>query len=222
MQAIFYDRAHAGRQLASRLQQRQKQWQKFGTEWIVLALPRGGVPVACEVATALHLPLDIMIVRKVGYPANPEYAMGAIASGDVSFINPAVTAMLRISQEEFDQVAQRELLELRRREQLYRRGRLPLNVKGKNIFLIDDGIATGSTMHAAITALKKLHVKSIVIAVSADTVAELSSQVDDLICLYAPADFPAVGCAYQDFSQTTDDDVKELLDHAERELSSLE
>lgn len=222
MRAIFKDRVDAGRQLANCLAHNHAVWETYGNDWMVLALPRGGVPVAYEVATILNLPLDIMIVRKVGYPGNPEFAMGAIASGDVSFVNTSVTESLGISREEFSQVAQRELIELERREKLYRRGRLPLEVKGKNIFLIDDGIATGSTMHAAVTALNKLHARTIVIAVptaSPDSIAELEPQVNDIVCLYTPTYFTAVGSAYFDFSQTTDEDVSELLEYANKEVA---
>ncbi|MBK1989576.1 phosphoribosyltransferase [Sphaerospermopsis aphanizomenoides BCCUSP55] len=181
---------------------------------LVLALPRGGVPVAFEVATALNAPLDVCIVRKLGVPGHKELAMGAIASGGVGVLNYDVIHTLGIDKETIQVVAAEELPELQRRDRTYRGDAPPLNVKNKTVILIDDGIATGSTMRAAIALLKQQQPKSIVVAVPvapASTYKELQLEVDEIVCLQTPEEMSAIGMWYQDFSQTTDEEVRELL-----------
>ena len=217
MKAIFRDRIDAGKKLAAQLKIEKGSWIHDWNNIVVLALPRGGVPVAYQVAKLLNVPLDIMVVRKVGLPGNPELAMGAVASGGIEIVNQQVVDISGISHAEFTQVAQRELTELERREHVFRQGKLPLELTKKHVILVDDGIATGSTMRAAIQALKKLHALSITVAIptaAADTLTMLSSEVDKIVCLYSPEYFYAVGSAYGDFSQTTDEEVAELLKRA--------
>jgi predicted phosphoribosyltransferase len=183
-------------------------------EVIVLALPRGGVPVAVEVARLLRVPLDVFIVRKLGLPGHPELAMGAIASGNIRVINHAVVNTMQITPQVLEEVAEFELAELQRREALYREGRPPLELHGKVVILIDDGLATGSTMRAAIAAVRKLQAARIVVAIpvaSADTFAAFSAEVDEIVCPLTPDDFHAVGQWYEDFAQTSDEDVRRLL-----------
>lgn len=209
----FVDRRDAGRVLArslSRLADRP--------DVVILALPRGGVPVAYEVASALHAPLDVFLVRKLGAPGREELAMGAIASGDVVVINEDVVQGLRISQEEIEEVAQRERRELERRERTYRTSRPPLNPSGKTAVLIDDGLATGASMRAAVQALRQLEPKEIIVAVpvaSASTCEELVREVDEVVCARTPEPFYAVGSWYEDFRQTSDEEVRTLLDFSE-------
>jgi putative phosphoribosyl transferase len=181
---------------------------------IVLGLPRGGVPVAARVAERLRIPLDVFIVRKLGLPGRSEYAMGAIASGGVIVINEDAVARLGITQEAIDTVAERELRELERREVLYRGDRPPLDLVSRDVILVDDGIATGASMHAAIEAIKAYGPRSLLVAVP---VAPLSAQsefagfVDAFIALSTPTPFQAVGLWYDDFAQTTDDEVRSLM-----------
>jgi putative phosphoribosyl transferase len=206
---LFEDRADAGRRLADKLT-------AYGNrnDVIVLALPRGGVPVAYEVARELDLPLDIFLVRKLGVPGQEELAMGAIASGDVRIINQDVVDALGISEETIDTVAQEEERELLRREQSYRDNRPPPDVRGRTVILIDDGLATGASMAAAVAGLRELHPAQIVIAVptaSAETCQAFAEQVDAIVCAETPHPFKAVGVWYDDFSQTTDEEVRELL-----------
>ena len=208
----FYDRADAGRQLASRLTKYCNR-----PEVLVLALPRGGVPVGLEVATALEAPLDVFLVRKLGVPFQPELAMGAIASGGTRVLNPLVTDALAIAPEMLESVVAREKAELERRERLYRAGRPTPEVKGKTVILVDDGIATGSTMRAAVLALREQGTKEIVVAVPVapqSAVAELGSLADELVCVLEPKEFLAIGEWYQDFSQLTDQEVNRLLQQA--------
>ena len=208
----FYDRADAGRQLASRLTKYCNR-----PEVLVLALPRGGVPVGLEVATALEAPLDVFLVRKLGVPFQPELAMGAIASGGTRVLNPLVTDALAIAPEMLESVVAREQAELERRERLYRAGRPTPEVKGKTVILVDDGIATGSTMRAAVLALREQGAKEIVVAVPVapqSAVAELGSLADELVCVLEPKEFFAIGEWYQDFSQLTDQEVNRLLQQA--------
>jgi putative phosphoribosyl transferase len=208
----FSDRTHAGQLLARKLaayQQRQ--------DLLVLALPRGGVPVAFEVAKALHAPLDILIIRKLGVPGNSELAMGAIASGNVRVMNEDVVRLLYIDTNLINQVIRKEQQELERREHLYRGGRPAHPIQGRTVILIDDGIATGATMHAAVQAVKQQQPARIIIAVPAappDAGNEFSREVDEFISVMQPDPFYAVGFWYKHFSQTTDEEVCALLAQA--------
>jgi predicted phosphoribosyltransferase len=183
---------------------------------VVLALPRGGVPVAYEVARALGAPLDVFIVRKLGMPGHEEFAMGAIATGGVMVINPDL-AGAGLPQHVVDAVAARERTELERRERLYRSERAPLRLAGRIAILVDDGLATGSTMLAAATAVKQQQPKKVIVAVpvaAAQTCSALRAVVDEVLCGYTPEPFHAVGLWYDDFAQTTDAEVHALLDAA--------
>jgi putative phosphoribosyl transferase len=210
----FRDRREAGAVLASHL--RDHGW---SGEAIVLALPRGGVPVAFEVAKALHLPLDLFVVRKIGLPRHPELAMGAVASGDVRTANDAVITYYGISSDTFEEAARRETAEIDRRERAYRGSRAPLQVRDRTVFLVDDGLATGATMRAAIAAVRQLEPRRIVVAVpvgSAEACTRLGEIADEVICARIPEPFSAVGDWYLDFAQTSDDEVRELLASAEK------
>jgi putative phosphoribosyl transferase len=181
---------------------------------VVLALPRGGVPVAHEVARALDVPLDVFLVRKLGVPGHRELAMGAIASGGVRVLNEDVVAMYRIPETVIDAVARQEQAELERRELTYRHGRTPVEVRGRIVLLIDDGLATGSTMKAAVEAVRALGPKRVVVAVpvgSPETCQEFADVADEIVCARAPEYFTAVGQWYGDFSQTSDEEVRDLL-----------
>lgn len=189
---------------------------------LVLALPRGGVPVAYEVAKQLGAPLDIFLVRKLGVPGHEELAMGAIASGDVRVINEDIVSYLRIPEEVIDSIAEREQQELERREQSYRVDRPPPDLNGRVVILIDDGLATGSTMRAAAAALRKQDPARIVVAVpvsSPETCNEFRSEVDEIVCAVTPEPFRGVGMWYHDFSQTTDEEVRELLERARQNVA---
>jgi predicted phosphoribosyltransferase len=184
---------------------------------VVLGLPRGGVPVAAEVARALNAPLDVFVVRKLGVPGHRELAMGAISSGGVRILNEEVVDGLGIPEGLIREVAAEEAEELERRERLYRHGRPPSAMRGKIALLIDDGLATGSTMRAAVAALRKLAPARIVVATpvgAAQTCAALRAEADEVVCLRIPEPFFAVGAWYEDFSQTTDREVEELLSEA--------
>src|SRR6195256_2560933 len=205
----FRDRREAGRMLAGRLSAYANR-----PDVIVLALPRGGVPVAYEVARALRAPLDVFVVRKLGVPGYEELAMGAVATGGVRVLNDQLVERLSIPEHMIDAVAAREQQELARRERLYRDGRPPPDVGGRTVILVDDGLATGATMHAAIQALRQQQPARIVVAVpttSPETCEEMRAEVDDVICAITPEPFHAVGLWYQDFSQTTDEEVRDLL-----------
>ncbi|MEY4242492.1 MAG: hypothetical protein RLZZ245_77 [Verrucomicrobiota bacterium] len=205
----FIDRKDAGAQLASQL----TAWQNH-KDTLVLALPRGGVPVAAEVAHALNLPLDLLVVRKIGYPGSPELAAGAIASGGALVINPEVAAMLPRPAEQLQPIIAGEMKELQRRESLYRGKRPPLNLKDKNVILIDDGLATGATMRAAVQAVKKLGASHCVAAapVGSESACDmLRKDANEVVCAYLPTYFQSVGRYYQDFTQTSDAEVRELL-----------
>src|SRR4051812_36572818 len=207
---IFADRAEAGRVLASKLKKYAGR-----PDVLVLALPRGGVPVGYEIAVALHAPLDVFLVRKLGLPGHEELAMGAIATSGVRVLNPDVVRPLQISDEIIDAVAQQELRELERRERLYRDDRPPPEVHGRIVILVDDGLATGSTMRAAIAALRQQEPARIIVAVpvgAAETCAEFHSEADEVVCARTPEPFYAVGLWYSDFSQTTDEEVREFLE----------
>jgi len=210
----FRDRADAGRALAAALAAWREQ-----ADVLVLALPRGGVPVAYEVASALALRLDLMLVRKLGTPGHKEMAMGAIASGGVRVLNDDLIRGLYISPAAIDAVAQQELLELRRRDLAYRGKRPAPAVTGQRVILVDDGLATGATISAAIAAVRLQSPAHIAVAVPVapvETLAMLRPLVDQLICLLTPAPFFSVGQWYRDFAQTTDEEVKTLLSKAWR------
>jgi predicted phosphoribosyltransferase len=212
----FRDRSEAGRLLATKLAHYANR-----PDVIVLALPRGGVPVAYEVARALNAPLDVFLVRKLGLPGHEELAMGAIATGGVRVLNEQVVRALNIPGYVIDAVAGWEDEELRRRERLYRGDRPPPDVRDRTVILIDDGLATGSTMLAAVKALRKLQPARIVVAVptaAPDTCELLKAEVDEIICAITPEPFHAVGLWYEDFSQTTDEEVRELLARAAHEI----
>jgi putative phosphoribosyl transferase len=208
----FQDRTDAGRYLADRLQK-----YAYQPATTVLGLPRGGVVVAFEVSQGLGLPLDIFLVRKLGVPGYEELALGAIASGGIQVINHDVVRSMGISASEIREIARKEEAELNRRELVYRNNRPGLNVKDHSIILVDDGLATGATMLAAVTALRKQAPRKIIVAVpvaAADTCEEFRGKVDDIVCGIAPAHFDAVGNWYEDFTQTTDEEVIRLLREA--------
>jgi putative phosphoribosyl transferase len=208
-QEPYRDRRHAGAELAVRLQHL-----KGRTDVVVLALPRGGVPVGYEVARAVGAPLDVFLVRKLGLPGHRELAMGAIASGGVRVLNDEVVGAYRIPQSVIDAVAKEEQLELERREREYRDGRPSVPLKERTVVLVDDGLATGSTMKAAVQAVRARGPAKIIVAVpvgSPDTCHEFADIADQIVCARAPEYFTAVGQWYRDFSQTTDEEVRELL-----------
>ena len=220
MRDIFRDRTEAGQLLAGELMRYANQ-----PGVIVLGLPRGGVPVAFEVAMALRAPLDVFVVRKLGTPGHRELAMGAIASGGVRVLNEEVVQGLGIPMEVIDAVSAEEEQELKRRELAYRGSYSEPEVRGKTVLLIDDGIATGSTIRAAIRALKAQHPARLVVGVptAADsTCRELRPEVDDLVALMTPERFYGVGQWYEDFGQTSDAEVTELLQRARQNLASTE
>ena len=208
-QPAFANRRAAGKELARLLDRYRSQ-----NDVIVLALPRGGVPVAYEVARALDAPLDIFLVRKLGLPGHQELAMGAIASGGVRVLNSDVVEWYRVPETVIDAVAKAEQEELERRERTYRNYQAPLAPENRTVILVDDGLATGSTMKAAVQAIRMHHPARVIVAVpvgAADTCREFSSVADEIVCARAPEHFRAVGLWYQDFSQTSDDEVRELL-----------
>lgn len=205
----FRDRSDAGRQLAARL----GAYAGSG-DALVLALPRGGVPVAFEVARTLGLPLDVFVVRKLGVPGHEELAMGAIASGGVRVLNGDVVAALGLPEALIARVAELEQRELERREHAYRGDRPPLDVHGRTVIVVDDGLATGASMRAAVAALRQMQPARIVVAVptgAARTCAEFAGEADEVVCASMPAPFYSVGQAYADFSQTSDAEVRALL-----------
>jgi predicted phosphoribosyltransferase len=209
---LFRDRFDAGRFLASKLRQFANR-----PDTIVLALPRGGVPVGFEVAKALNVPLDVFVVRKLGVPGYEELAMGAIASGGIRVLNEDVVRAAGIPQKTIVAVAAEEERELQRRERDYRDGRPPVVVEGRTVILVDDGLATGSSMRVAVLALKKKGPAEIIVAVPVGapaTCAEFESEVDQAICAITPEPFLSVGQWYEDFSQTSDEDVRDLLKRA--------
>jgi putative phosphoribosyl transferase len=214
MKTQFFDRTEAGQFLAENLSNYANR-----DDVLVLALPRGGVPVAAEVAKRLDAPLDVFVVRKLGLPDHSELAMGAIASGGVRVFNGEVVNALRIPDEVINAVSAKELIELQRREKAYRAGLPPLDVEGKIVIVVDDGVATGSTMLAAVSALRQLNAARIVVAapvVAASTYSEMQRAADEVAAVMIPENFYAVGLWYQDFPQTTDDEVRDLLAQAAR------
>lgn len=218
MNARFRDRHEAGQLLAEKLVAYVGQ-----PDLIVLALPRGGVPVGVEVAKKLHAPLDLFVVRKLGLPEHPELAMGAIASGGMRVLNSDVVHTLRVPDEVINAVATKELQELTRRERAYRGDLPPPDVVGKTVILVDDGIATGSTMMAAISALRQLQVGRVVVAtpiVARATYLFLRESADDVLAVIVADTFYGVGQWYEDFAQTSDEEVHRLLGVINRKGSS--
>ncbi len=211
----FANRVTAGRSLAKKLESYANR-----SDVIVLALPRGGVPVAYEVARALNAPLDVFLVRKLGVPGYEELAMGAIATGNVRVLNEDVVNYLGVSDDLIDKVAAREQRELARREKLYRGASAPLNLSGRTVIVVDDGLATGSTMRAAVNALKRLGPTRIIVAApvaARETCESFNKDVDaTCVCVMSPEPFRGVGLWYRDFSQTTDEEVCYLLEHAKQ------
>lgn len=208
----FRDRAQAGRLLAEALSAYADR-----DDEVVLALPRGGVPVASEIASALHAPLDVLIVRKLGVPGEEELAMGAIGSGGVRFMNTDVVESLNIAPNAILRVADREQRELERRERYYRDDRPLPTIEGRTVILVDDGIATGASMWAAVMVVRQQRPAQIVVAVpvaSPHVCDEFARVVDDMACILTPEPMGAVGMWYQDFSQTTDAEVRDLLQQA--------
>jgi len=213
---MFEDRADAGKQLGNALQPR------YGdrADVIVLALPRGGVPVGFEVAHILNAPLDVFVSRKLGVPGHEELAMGAIASGGAIVFNEDVVRSLGIPRQAIDRVIERERIELERRECAFRGDRPPRDFRGRTVILVDDGLATGASMHAAIQAVRTQNPAAVVVAVPAaarETCLRLRSYADAVVCLETPEPFYAVSSWYEDFEQTSDDEVRELLARADRE-----
>jgi putative phosphoribosyl transferase len=209
---MLQDRTEAGRLLGARLAETRR-----GADAIVLALPRGGVPVAAEVADALDAPLDLIIVRKLGLPWHPELAMGAIASGGVRVINDDVVRAYAIAPATIEQVVASELVELGRRERAYRGGRPYPELSRRTVILVDDGLATGATMRAAAAGVRQLAPRELIVAVPVapqEVVTTLRREVDDVVALFTPSPFLGVGQWYADFSQTTDDEVRALLERA--------
>ncbi len=209
MNTRFRDRVHAGRVLARALED-----YKGKPKLLVLALPRGGVPVAFEVARELGAPLDVFVVRKLGMPGHEEYAIGAIASGGVRILNEEAIRGFGVTDAEIDAVTAEEEMELERRERRYRDGRPAPDVRGKTVILVDDGLATGSPMRAAVEALREEGPARLVVAVptaAPETCQDIASLVDEMVCAMTPEPFYAVGLWYDDFGQTTDEEVHDLL-----------
>lgn len=205
----FRDRTEAGRALAHELRHLADE-----PGLLVLALPRGGVPVGYEVARALQAPLDVFLVRKLGVPGHPELAMGAIGSGGVRVLNEDIVGMLRIAPEVIDEVARREEIEMERRERTYRDDRPEPEIRGRTVVLVDDGLATGSTMRAAAQAVRAAGPRRLIVAApvgAAESCDSLREEADEVVCVLTPEPFQAVGLWYQDFSQTTDAEVRALL-----------
>lgn len=212
MTTLFLDRQDAGRRLAKKL----AAWVERD-DVVVLALPRGGVPVAFEVAQHLHAPLDLMLVRKLGIPGHEELAMGALALPDICVFNHDVILGTGVSQQDIDRVVAKEMNELQRRNKAYRGGEPAPNLKGRIVILVDDGIATGASMHAAISAVAQQQPLRTILAVpvaSEEAYEMLRQQVDEIVCLHTPTPFFGVGRFYEDFSQTSDDEVVRLLEQA--------
>jgi putative phosphoribosyl transferase len=209
---VVDDRRSAGRALAARL----SAYRGRG-DLLVVALPRGGVPVAAEIAEALSAPLDVLLVRKLGMPGQPELAMGAIAAGGVRVLNEDVVATAGVSAVQIERVAAREQVELERRDRVYRGGRAPITLTGRCVILVDDGIATGATVRAAIAVVRAQQPSRLVLAVpvaAPDTAGALAAMVDELVCLARPDPFVAIGTWYRHFEQVGDDEVVGLLDQA--------
>jgi len=209
----FKNRVHAGRQLATRLMGYAKR-----DDVVVLALPRGGVPVAFEIAVALEVPLDVFLVRKLGVPGREELAMGAIAAGGIRVLQEDVVDYLGISDVAIERIAAREQREIDRQAEVYREDRPARSIRGKTVIVVDDGLATGSTMHAAIDAIRKQHPAQVVVAVPVAPLAtyrDFQSLADEIVSVIVPQELDGVGRWYEDFSQISDDEVRFLLKEAE-------
>jgi len=216
---LFQNRTTAGQVLAEKLVAYANR-----CDVLVLGLPRGGVPVAFEVAKALHAPLDVFLVRKLGVPGQEELAMGAIASGGVRVLNYDIVEALHLSEAVIERVAARQQQELERRERLYRQNRPLPQIRDRTVILVDDGLATGATMRAAVEALQLQQPAAIVVAVpvaSPETYRELANKVDEVVCVETPVPFYSVGSWYDEFPQTTDTQVRELLQQADTAASTL-
>lgn len=212
--SFFNDRIDAGKRLAARLSKYANR-----EDVLILALPRGGVPVAYEVAKELNVKMDVFIVRKLGVPGNEELAMGAIASGNIRVLNEDVINSFHIPPRIVEETTASELRELERRERIYRRDRPTPKISGSIVILIDDGLATGATMRAAVAAVKTKNPAKVIIAVpvaAPDTCTDFGNEVDEVICVATPEPFYGVGAWYEDFSQTTDKEVCDLLDRAQK------
>lgn len=215
---IFENRVQAGQQLAKKLGAYAGR-----TDVVVLGIPRGGVPVAFEIARALRAPLDIFLSRKLGVPGQEELAFGALASGGVRVLDRDLIRELNLSKEEIDRIAETVKKELERRERVYRGDRPPIKIEGKVTLLIDDGIATGSSMRAGIKALRQMKPSRLVVAVPVaplHTCKRMKSEVDEFVCVYTPELFYAIGQFYEDFSQISDEEVTELLHRAAQSVNS--
>ncbi len=211
---MFRDRADAGRQLAAVLSAYRNR-----NDVVVLGLPRGGVPVAFEVAKELHLPMDALLVRKLGVPTQPELAFGAVAFGGVESLNKDIIDSFSLDDDTINSVKKKQIAEIERRNELYRSGRQAPDIKDKAVILVDDGIATGATMHAAIQALGKGGAREVIVAVpvaSSSANVEFEGDADKFLVLQTPKPFLSVGQGYRDFSQTTDREVREMLEQAKR------
>lgn len=216
---IFRDRADAGRQLGERLRELG-----LGKDVTVLGLPRGGVPVALEIAKALHAPLDVIVVRKIGAPFNPELALGAVALGGITVWNEALLQALRIDASDLEGTRRRECAELERREHAYRGARPMPELGGRSVVLVDDGIATGATMHAAVLSTRALHPRSVIVAVptsAIDSVERLEAVADRVIALATPEPYYGVGVWYEEFHQLDDAEVVRCIEVAEARLRKV-
>lgn len=216
----FYDRLQAGQILANNLLH-----YKNATQTIVLALPRGGVPVAYEIAHNLKLPLDVFLVRKLGIPGHEELALGAIASGGAVIFNDEILSQFNIEEKTINLIIEKEQQELNRRERVYRANKPLIDVKAKNIILVDDGIATGATIKVAIKVLKKMHPKKLIIAVpvsAKSTLDEIKPMVNEIVCPIVPDNFFAVGFWYEIFNQTKDQEVISLLEQQSNYLKNMQ
>jgi putative phosphoribosyl transferase len=206
---MFRDREEAGRELGVRLRALD-----LGDDLLVLGLPRGGVPVACEAAAALGAPVDVLIVRKLGAPHNPELAVGAIAFGGVTVYNDALLEMLNLTEQDLEPTRRRELAELTRRERAYRGGAAPLAVTNRTVILVDDGVATGATMRAAVLATRRLQPRRIIVAAptaATDSVERIEKVADQVVALETPEPYYAVGAWYEQFPQLSDEEVVDCL-----------
>lgn len=214
---MFTNRETAGEELARTVSDTLVKPDDAPSDWLVLALPRGGVPVAAKVARALEAELDLMVVRKLGLPWHEELAMGAVASGDIRVLNEDVVNTSDVDDAAIRSVEEKELKELKRREQAYRGDRPLPTIKGRHVVLVDDGVATGATMLAAVKAVRRQQAAEVVVAVPVappETVERLNREADRVICLLKPEGFTAIGAWYKEFSQTSDDEVSELLSEA--------